>query len=92
MATTSSGLTPFIGFFAEDFLDLFLYGRHAGHAADQHDGVDVAGFELGVFQSLFARLGGFVDQLSSPGSPAWRGLVCAQNASGLRRRPSGTAG
>ena len=40
-ATTSSGLTPLCGSLPMQLLDLLLHGRHAGHAADEHDVVDL---------------------------------------------------
>ena len=41
---------------AEEFLHDFADARHAGHAADQHDIVDVAGLEAGVGERLLHRL------------------------------------
>ena len=44
------GIDTLMGIFAEDFLDPFLNGRHAGHAADQDDLLDLAGGQAGVLQ------------------------------------------
>ena len=42
IATTSSGLTPLWGSFPNSRLDQLLDRRHAGHAADEDDLVDLA--------------------------------------------------
>ena len=44
------GIDALVAFLAEDFLDQLLHARHAGHAADQYDFVDVLGRVAGIFQ------------------------------------------
>ena len=48
---------------AEELLDDLLHLRHARHAADQHDLVDLAGRQAGVLERLAARLDGALDQI-----------------------------
>ena len=67
MATTSSGLTPLCGSLPKKLLDDFLHLRHAGHAADEDDFVDLAGGEAGVLQRLAARLDRPLDQIVDQG-------------------------
>ena len=43
---------------AEQLLDLLLHGRHAGHAADEDDVVDLRGVEAGVGERLLRRADG----------------------------------
>ena len=62
-ATTSSGLTPLCGLLADQLLDLRLHGRHAGHAADEHDVVDLRRVEPGVGERLLGRADGALEQV-----------------------------
>ena len=62
-ATTSSGLTPLCGLLADQLLDLRLHGRHAGHAADEHDVVDLRGVEPRVGERLLGRPDGALEQV-----------------------------
>src|SRR6476620_6297584 len=55
MATTSSGLTPLCGSLPNSCFD-FLHFRHARHAANQHDLVDLRGRDTGVLECLLAGL------------------------------------
>ena len=56
-ATTSSGLTPLWGSLPPNMLlDRLDHGRHAGHAADEDDLVDVRGLEAGVLERRRARV------------------------------------
>ncbi len=48
---------------AEELFDDFLHLGHAGHAADQHDLVDLGRREFGVLQRLAARLDRALDQV-----------------------------
>ncbi len=48
---------------ADQLLDLVLHGRHAGHAADEHDVVDLRGVEAGVGQRLLGRADRALEQL-----------------------------
>ena len=63
MATTSSRINAFEGLFAT-FFDLGLNSRHAGHATNQDDFVDVSSGQTGVFESSQARLGGAADEIA----------------------------
>jgi hypothetical protein len=47
-ATTSSGINAFVSFFPEDFPHQLLDARHAGHTADEHHFVNVAGFQTSI--------------------------------------------
>ena len=49
---------------ADQVLDLLLHGRHAGHAADQDDLVDVGRLQAGVRQRLLGRADRALDQLA----------------------------
>ena len=48
---------------AEELLHDVLHLRHAGHAADQNDFVDLAGRQPGVLERLAARLDGLLDEV-----------------------------
>ncbi len=52
-----------VRFFSENFFYFGLDRRHAGHASDQHDFVDVAFEHFGVFHDFSARFHGFVDEV-----------------------------
>ena len=49
------GVDALVGLLAEEVLDELLDLRHAGHAADEHDLVDVLGLEPGVLEGLADR-------------------------------------
>ena len=48
---------------ADQLLDLLLHGRHAGHAADEHDVVDPRGVEARVGERLLRRADGPLEQV-----------------------------
>ena len=48
---------------AEEGLHDLLHLRHAGHASDEHDLVDLAGGEAGVLERLLAGLDGALNQV-----------------------------
>ncbi len=48
---------------AEEGLHHFLDLRHAGHAADEHDLVDLAGLDARILQRLLAGLDGALDEI-----------------------------
>ncbi len=51
--------------FAENLLNSFLNGRHAGHTADQNDFVNIAGAKPGVFQRLATWTFHAIDQIGA---------------------------
>src|SRR5262249_47873243 len=65
MATTSSGFTPFVRVLAEELLPARLHRRHAGHAADEDDLVDVLGADACIFER---RLAGAVETVEQVGA------------------------
>ena len=62
-ATTSSGIHALVAFLAEDVFHDLLHARHAGHAADQHDFVDLVRLVAGVLQRLRDRPTATLDQV-----------------------------
>src|SRR5213079_2922490 len=48
---------------ADDLLYLLLHRRHAGHAADEHDVIDLRRVELGVGERLLRRTDGALEQV-----------------------------
>ena len=48
---------------ADQLLDLLLHGRHAGHAADEDDVVDLRGVEARVGERLLRRADGPLEQV-----------------------------
>ncbi|ENY83155.1 NAD-specific glutamate dehydrogenase [Sphingopyxis sp. MC1] len=57
------GVDAGVRFLAEEILHDFAHARHAGHAANQHDFVDLACRNAGVLDRLLARFEGALDQL-----------------------------
>ncbi len=53
-----------MGFLAEFLAHGFLHGRHADHTADQHDFINLGGFQVGVRQCTADRFHGFLDQVA----------------------------
>ena len=81
------GVDPLVGSLAEDVLDLFLHGRHAGHAADQDDLVDLAGGESGILEGGAAGAFQFAQQVGAD-----RLQLGAGELQGQVLRPGGVGG
>jgi hypothetical protein len=64
MATTSSGFTPLCGSLPKNSCTFCCTERHARHAADQDDLVDVARLHAGVGERLPHRLQRAVDEVA----------------------------
>ena len=69
---------------ADQLLHLLLHGRHAGHAADEHDVLDVAGVEPRVRQRLLRRADGALEQVVRRAPRASRASAAGRGASGPR--------
>src|SRR5438445_554194 len=52
-----------VAFLAENVLHQLLHARHAGHAADEHDFIDVARLVAGVLQGALNRPAAALDQV-----------------------------
>ena len=52
-----------VGLLAEELLHHLLDLRHAGHAADENDLVDLAGREAGILERLAAGLDGLLHEI-----------------------------
>ena len=57
------GVDALVGLLAEEALDRVLDLRHARHAADEHDLVDVLGLHAGVLEGLLDGRDGLVDEV-----------------------------
>ncbi len=57
------GVDADVRFLAEELLHRLAHLGHAGHAADEHDVVDVRGLEAGIGERLLHRLLGALDQV-----------------------------
>ena len=66
---------------AEQLLDLLLHGRHAGHAADEDDVVDLRGVEPRVGERLLGRADGARDR-SAVISPSFARVSCRSRCFG----------
>ena len=62
-ATTSSGLTPWCGVLLTSVCAVSTTLRHAGHAADQHQFVNLLGCDAGVLQTALHRRDGALEQV-----------------------------
>ena len=62
-ATTSSGLTPLCGSLPNSSFTTSCTLRHARHAADEHDLVDLGRLEPGVLERLLARAVRALDEI-----------------------------
>ena len=70
-----------VAFLAEDVLDQLLDLRHARHAADQHDLVDVARLVAGVLQGLSAPARGSARSGDRPAARTWTASATSAGAS-----------
>ena len=76
-----------VGLLAEELLHDFLDLRHAGHAADEDDLVDLAGREAGILERLAAGLDGLLDEIVDQALELGARELQRRGASARRRPP-----
>ena len=59
--------------FVDERMRGFHHARHAGHAADEHEFVDLVGADAGILQAILHRRDGAFEQDHRKAAPSWRG-------------------